>query len=57
MEIGEGRKKKAPGPPPGPPPDLSDSEEEYDPATGTMILQKDALAIYRLFLLMKKKKF
>ena len=36
MEIGgEGRKKKAPGPPPGPPPDLSDSEEEYDPATGT----------------------
>ena len=35
MEITqEGRKKKAPGPPPGPPPDLSDSEEEYDPATG-----------------------
>ena len=30
------RKKKAPGPPPGPPPDLSDSEEEYDPAKGKL---------------------
>ena len=46
MEITqEGRKKKAPGPPPGPPPDLSDSEEEYDPATG--MVSKEIHAVVR----------